>query len=112
MIAKIITILAALALLTLAAVAAGCGTQAATDSSKLTQVKYAQIETGMSADQLKALASEPARTEAKSMSGGHAMADGNTMGGSMTAEYWYYQGDNGWVRVEVADGKVASKSGY
>ncbi|MHB1390737.1 MAG: hypothetical protein ACYCXF_05805 [Thermoleophilia bacterium] len=110
--AKIISILAALAFLTFSVVAAGCGTQAATDSSKLTQANYERIETGMSAAQLKTLAGAPARTEAKSMSGGHAMADGSTMGGTMTSEYWYYQGDKGWVRVKVADGKVSSKSGY
>lgn len=110
--AKATAIIAALALLTISVVAAGCGTQAATDSSKLTQDKYSKIETGMTAEQLKTLAGEPARTEAKNMSGGHAMADGNSMGNTMTAEYWYYQGDKGWVRVEIADGKVSSKSGY
>ena len=109
---KLSLVLAALTLLGLSIIATGCSTQAAADSSKLTQDKYAQIQTGMSAAQLKALAGEPARTEAKSTSGGHVMADGSTMGGNMVAEYWYYQGDKGWVRVEVANDKVSAKSGY
>lgn len=106
----------AIALLGLAAAAAGCGTQASAGGnggqSKLTKDVYAQIEKGMSVDQLKSLVGEPARKESKSMGGGHSMGDGSSMGASMNMEYWYYQGDKGWVRLEVTDGKVYSKSGY
>lgn len=90
----------------------GCGTQASTDSSNLSSEKYAQINVGMSADQVKSVAGEPSRTEAKSMSGGHSMGGGTMSGDSMNMEYWYYQGSKGWVRLEVADGKVTAKSGY
>jgi hypothetical protein len=113
-------VLAALVLL-IALVAAGCGTQATAGGasggdtggkSKLTKEIYAQIETGMTVDNLKSVAGEPSRTEAKSMGGGHNMGDGDSMGDAMEIEYWYYQGDKGWVRLEVAEDKVYSKSGY
>ena len=92
--------------------ATGCGTQASADKPSLSQDQYASIEVGMSTDQLKIIAGEPARTEAKSMSGGHSMGGGSMTGGSMNMEYWYYQGTKGWLRFEVADNKVTSKSGY
>ncbi|MFA5802357.1 MAG: hypothetical protein WC911_07755 [Thermoleophilia bacterium] len=104
-------IVAAIAIAALIAIS-GCGTQASTDSSNLSSEKYAQINVGMSADQVKSLAGEPSRTEAKSMSGGHSMGGGSMSGDAMSMEYWYYQGSKGWVRLEMADGKVSAKSGY
>ncbi|MBK5224958.1 MAG: hypothetical protein JJD96_00075 [Thermoleophilia bacterium] len=105
------TAIAAVAALGLLAYASGCGTQASTDAQNLSQEKYAGIVVGMTADALKAIAGEPAKTEAKSMSGGHSMGNGSS-GDSMNMEYWYYQGSKGWVRIELADNKVSSKSGY
>ena len=91
---------------------AGCGTQASTDSPNLTSDKFAQINIGMSSDQVKSMAGEPSRTEAKNMSGGHSMGEGTMSGNAMSMEYWYYQGSKGWGRLEIADGKVTAKSGY
>lgn len=107
----LITAIAAVAALALLAYVSGCGTQASTDAQNLSQEKYAGIEVGMTADALKAIAGEPAKTEAKGMSGGHSMGNGSS-GDSMNMEYWYYQGSKGWVRIELADNKVSSKSGY
>ena len=52
----IVTAAAALALLTLVG---GCGTQASTGTSNLSQEKYGSIEAGMSTDALKAIAVNP-----------------------------------------------------
>lgn len=110
---KLPALLVAVALLGLIVIASGCGSQApAQNESKLTQEQYAKIEKGMTADQLKSMAGEPSRKEAKNSGGGHSMGDGSSMGSSMAMEYWYYQGDKGWVRLEVTDGKVSAKSGY
>jgi tetrahydromethanopterin S-methyltransferase subunit E len=99
-------------LLGLLAVVSGCGTQASADgASQLSPEKYAQINDGMTADQVKAIAGEPSKTEQKTTSGGHQMS-GMTMDSTMSTEYWYYQGSKGWVRLELADGKLSSKSGY
>ena len=108
----VIFLIAAAATAMLLVYATGCGTQASADGQTLSQDKYATIEEGMTVDQLKGIAGEPSKTESKSMGGGHSMAGGSMTGGSMTMEYWYYQGTNGWVRIEVADNKVSSKSGY
>jgi hypothetical protein len=106
-------ILAAAAALLLAFVAlsSGCGTQASGSSTELSSEKYAQLEDGMSVDQVKAIAGEPAKTESKKVSGGHAM-EGMDMSEAMDVEYFYYQGSKGWVRLEMSDGKLTSKSGY
>ncbi|MFA5810636.1 MAG: hypothetical protein WC935_09960 [Thermoleophilia bacterium] len=109
---KTLAIFAAITAFMVLTIISGCGTQASTDSSNLSSEKYAQINVGMSADQVKSMAGEPSRTEAKSMSGGHSMDGGTMSGDSMNMEYWYYQGSKGWVRLEMADGKVTAKSGY
>ena len=102
--------MAGASLLSVIAISA-CGTQASGKSSNMTAEQYAQISTGMASDQLKSIIGDPVRTEAKSMGGGHSMGDGN-MSSSMDLEYWYYQGNKGWVRLEIAEGKVTAKSGY
>lgn len=103
---------AAALVLGLLAVISGCGTQAsAGGSTQLNPDKYAQITEGMTADQVKAIAGDPSKTEQKSTGGGHQM-NGMTMDSAMSTEYWYYQGSKGWVRLELADGKLTSKSGY
>lgn len=108
----LIAIAAAALVLGLLAVTSGCGTQSSADgASQLNPDKYAQINDGMTADQVKAIAGEPSKTEQKSTGGGHQMS-GMTMDSTMTTEYWYYQGSKGWVRLELADGKLTSKSGY
>ena len=89
-------------------VSSGCGGQAAAGSSDMSVEKYNQINVGMSKDQVKSIAGEPARTETKNAGG--SMAGMQMSNGNM--DYWYYQGSKGWVRLEVADGKVTSKSGY
>ncbi|MFA6002391.1 MAG: hypothetical protein WC828_09840 [Thermoleophilia bacterium] len=109
---KTLAIFAALSAVVVLAIISGCGTQASSDSSNLSSEKYAQINIGMTADQVKSLAGEPSRTEAKNMSGGHSMGGGSMSGDSMNMEYWYFQGSKGWVRLEMADGKVTAKSGY
>ncbi len=108
----LVTIVTAAAALALLILVGGCGTQASSGTSSLSQEKYASIEVGMSTDALKSIAGEPVKTEAKNMSGGHSMAGGSMTGGSMNMEYWYYQGNKGWVRLEIADDKVTAKSGY
>lgn len=89
---------------------AGCGS-GSSSSQELNREKYDQISNGMTADQVKSLAGDPAKTESSTMSGGHSMG-GATMTSAMTVEYWYYQGSRGWVRLTMSDGKVTSKSGY
>lgn len=111
----LITSGAAVLLIAVLAIISGCGgSQASGDaksaSTELTAEKYAQLTEGMPADQIKAIAGEPTKKESKSASGGHAM--GNMSGGSMNMEYWYYQGAKGWVRLEIGEGKLTSKSGY
>ncbi len=96
----------------LLALASGCGTSPSADSSNLSKDKYDKVEVGSSTDVLKTIAGEPSKTEAKSLGGSHSMGGGTMTGGSMSMEYWYYQGSNGWVRFEVSDGKVTDKSGY
>ena len=91
-------------------VVAGCGS-GASGSQELDREKYDQINNGMTTEQVKSIAGEPAKTESSSMSGGHQMG-GVTMTSGMTIEYWYYQGSRGWVRLTISDGKVTSKSGY
>jgi hypothetical protein len=108
----LIVIIAGTAMLGLLAWLSGCGASASADADNLSQEKYEKIKTGMSTDALKTIAGEPAKTEAKSMGGGHSMGGGSMSGESMTMEYWYYQGSKGWVRIEVGDNKVLSKSGY
>lgn len=107
----LIVCMAAGALLALVAAASGCGASASGSTASLSQETYDKVQVGATADALKAVAGEPARTETKSMSGSHSMG-GMTMNGSMTVEYWYYQGSKGWVRFVIAEGKVTSKSGY
>lgn len=109
---KTLVIFAAFTVVVALAIISGCGTQASTDSSNLSSEKYSQINIGMATDQVKSVAGEPSRTETKSTSGGHSMGGGTMSGDSMNMEYWYYQGSKGWVRLEMADGKVSSKSGY
>jgi len=103
---------AAALLLALPAISSGCGDSAAAGSNNMTPEKYNTIEVGMSSDQVKSIAGDPIKKETKSMHAGHSMGNGSVAGGSMTMEYWYYQGNKGWVRLEVADGKVTAKSGY
>lgn len=111
----LIAMAAAALLLGLLAVTSGCGTQVSAggsgNSTQLNPDKYAQITDGMTTDQVKTIAGEPSKTEQKSTGGGHQMS-GMTMDDPMTTEYWYYQGDKGWVRLEMTDGKLTSKSGY
>lgn len=103
---------AAALLLGVLVAASGCGTQASAGAgTELSSEKYAQLQEGMSSDQIKAIAGEPSKKEQKSTSGGHQMS-GMTMNESMTVESWYYQGSKGWIRLEVSDGKLSSKSGY
>lgn len=90
--------------------AAGCGGGSG-GSSELTREKYDQITVGMAAEKVKAIAGEPSRTETKTMAAGEPMG-GMVMTGDMVTEYWYYQGDKGWVRLEITDGRMTSKSGY
>ncbi len=98
--------------LILLAYASGCGSEAASaDASTLSRETYDKIEVGMTGDALRKMVGEPVKTEAKSMSGGHSMG-GSMADSGMTMEYWYYQGSKGWVRIEVGDNKVSSKSGY
>lgn len=110
---KLLIAMAAGALLLGALLAAsGCGSQSAEGSgTELSSEKYAQLEEGMPSDQIIAIAGEPSKKEQKSTSGGHQMS-GGTMDASMPVENWYYQGSKGWVRLEVSDGKLTSKSGY
>ncbi|MHB0915375.1 MAG: hypothetical protein ACYC5A_08680 [Thermoleophilia bacterium] len=105
----ILIIFAVLALAVTALV--GCGTTSADSADKLSRDEYAQVEVGMSAADVTALLGEPSRKEEKSMSGGHSMG-GGVSGQAMEMEDWYYQGDSGWVRLELADGKVTGKEGY
>lgn len=108
----IVTSLAITALAVTVAVVIGCGTTSSGPSSKLSKDSYAQIEVGMTAGEVTALAGEPSRKEDKSAGGGHSMSSGEMAGEAMVMENWYYQGDNGWVRLELADGKVTGKEGY
>ncbi|MHB9112435.1 MAG: hypothetical protein ACYC4D_07380 [Thermoleophilia bacterium] len=108
----LISCAAALTMLTLLAYASGCGTQASTDSKDLSREQYDSIEVGMTTESLKSIAGEPSKTEDKSVSGGHSMGDGSMTGDSMDMQYWYYQGNKGWIRLEIADNKVTAKSGY
>lgn len=103
---------AAVLLLGLLTISSGCGDSTAAGSNNLTPEKYNLIEIGMSTDQVKLIAGNPIKKETKSMHAGHSMGNGSMAAGSMTMEYWYYQGNKGWVRLEVADGKVSAKSGY
>lgn len=89
---------------------AGCG-GGATSSQELSREKYDQISNGMTSEQVKSIAGEPAKTESSSMSGGHQMG-GTMMTTAMSIEYWYYQGSRGWVRLTMSNGKVTNKSGY
>lgn len=105
----ILIVFLVVALLILPAIA-GCGGGSAS-SQELSREKYDQISSGMTTEQLKSIAGEPAKTESSSMSGGHSMG-GSMMTTKMTIEYWYYQGSRGWVRLTMSDGKVSAKSGY
>lgn len=99
-------------LLALVAITGGCGGSSSSQASdsKLSKEQYAKIQNGMSADQMKSMLGSPSRTETNN-SGGHTMGNGMTMGG-MTMENWYYEGENGTVKVEISDDKVTNKSGY
>lgn len=90
---------------------AGCGGSASGDSSKLTREQYNQVSVGMTAEQVKSIAGAPVKTETSSMPAGHSMG-GSVMTTTMNYEYWYYQGDRGWVRLQLTNGKVDAKSGY
>ncbi|MHB8859850.1 MAG: hypothetical protein ACYC6Z_10285 [Thermoleophilia bacterium] len=104
----LIVCLAVGALLALVASASGCGSSATANSANLSQDSYNKIDTGATADAVRAVAGNPARVEKKTVS----QMPGMVMNGDMTVEYWYYQGSKGWVRFEVTDGKVTNKSGY
>ncbi|MHB1411896.1 MAG: hypothetical protein ACYCXU_00655 [Thermoleophilia bacterium] len=104
---KLVAALAAVLVITTLAIASGCGAATAGQPAELSADKYNQINVGMTSDQVKSIAGDPARTESKdtgSMPGMH-------MNGSQM-DYWYYQGSRGWVRIEVSEGKVTAKSGY
>jgi len=107
----LIATLAAIAVLGLLAVLSGCGTSATANSSELSKDTYDKISVGATSDSLKSIAGEPAKTETKNMSGGHSMS-GGTMNSSMSIDYWYYQGSQGWVRFDIAENIVTAKSGY
>ncbi len=100
--------LAAALLAAVLAISSGCGSTVAAGSSSLSVDKYNQIQAGMPADQVKAIAGEPARTESRDT--GNSMP-GMKMNGTRM-DYWYYQGSKGWVRVELAAGQVTAKTGY
>lgn len=103
----------ALTAIMLAATVAGCGdsSSSTTDGGKLDQATYDRVNKGMSADAVRSLAGEPQKKEEQTTMGEHTMGD-MVMEGEMTTEYWYYQGDKGWVRIEIAGGQVTGKSGY
>ena len=104
---KLIAATAGALVISALAVASGCGTATAGQSAELGANKYDQIATGMTADQVKSIAGDPARIESKDTG---SMPGMQMNGGKM--DYWYYQGSHGWVRIEVSDGKVTAKSGY
>ena len=104
----LVVCVAAVALLTLNAAASGCGSGAAANSATLSQDGYNKIDVGATSDTLKTIAGEPSRTEKRTVS----QMPGMAMSSDMTIEYWYYQGSKGWVRFEITEGKVSSKSGY
>lgn len=96
-----------------AVVAAGCGDSSSTTTSngRLDRAAYDRISDGMSADEVKAIAGGPQKTDQSSMAGGHSMG-GMEMEGEMVVDYWYYQGEKGWVRIELTNARVTGKSGY
>ena len=103
---KLLTVLTIAVALAAIAIASGCGATA-TGQSQLSADKYKQITTGMSADQVKSIAGDPAKTESKDT----GSMPGMQMNGDKM-DYWYYQGSQGWVRLEISGGKVTNKSGY
>ena len=104
---KLFAALAAMLVITTLAIASGCGATAAGQSAELSADKYNQISVGMTSDQVKSIAGDPARTESKDT----GSMPGMQMNDSKM-DYWYYQGSHGWVRIEVSEGKVTAKSGY
>lgn len=96
----------------LAATAAGCGTTSSSgEAGSLDRATYDRISNGMSADEVRATAGEPQKTEQTSMAGGHSMG-GMEMSDDMLTESWYYQGEKGLIRINFTNSRVTGKSGY
>lgn len=101
----------ALSLVLLASTGIGCGTSSSDGSANIDRTAYDRITDGMSDSEVRAIAGEPEKTEQSTMPAGHSMG-GMEMTEDMVTESWYYQGEKGWVRIDLTDGRVTGKNGY